>query len=1371
MKRLVLLLMMLSITVMVYGQSLEEKTRVLKEKIRFLNEIVRIDEEATKLYDQSDFYGAAQKWEHGLKMAKRMDNKKVISAFMESLGLVYSNLGNYPKALSYHEQALKINRKIGNKQGKGLNLGNIGAIYTDLGDYPKALSYYEQALKISREIGNKKREGDNLNNIGLVYNNLGDYPKALSYYEQSLKINRKIVNKQGKGLNLGNIGSVHSNLGDYPKALSYYEQALKIQRKIGDKNGESSILGNIGVVYADLGDYPKALSYHEQALKINRKIGNKQGKGLNLGNIGSVHSNLGDYPKALSYYEQALKISREIGDKNGEGSDLGNIGSVHSNLGNYPRALSCHEQALKITREIGDKNGEGTILGNIGLVHSNLGDYPKALSYYEQALKISREIGDKNGEGSDLGNIGSVYSNLSDYPKALSYHEQALKIHKEIGDKNGEGNNLGNIGSVYSNLGDYPKALSYYEQALTITREIGDKCGEGASLGNIGAVYTGLGDYPKALSYHEQALKISRELGDKKGEGSDLISNGNVYLYLGDYSKALSYYEKALKIKIEIGDKKGEGISLTNIGLVYMYLGDYPSALSYYEQALKIQREIGDKKGEGASLGNIGIVYSNLGDCPRALSYHEQALKNRREIGDKNGEGDNLGNIGNVYSDLGDYPKALSYYEHVLKIHREIGDKRRECGGLTNIGIVYNNLGDYPKALSYHEQALKITREIGIPTKEVETNIADIWLNTGKIKESEDAFLRLEKLICLGRLNLVKKNYPKAIDYFNKSLVDDLENREAMSLFADYTGLGKGYEFLKECNKSLEYYTNAINMAEDQREGLGKAERSHFFAADVSGFKRIMPYEGMARVNEFIGKTNEAFFYAENLKARLLSEAIARGHLVETQNLSDKLENEENDYITQIRGLKKQMEVLYKNKAMDIYAEKEKDLKQVKIKQQEFITRLRKAYPEYAGIHYPQPIKPDEVLLNPNEVLIEFEVTDNATIIFMLEDKKVKTRRIDISRGELQQKVLEYRGYFDDISQISELLKFDPQKGKELYDLLFGDLLASVKEGTNLIIVPDEFLGILPFEALTIDLPTEEKLGEGEFGPFPLGVTYLADKYMLSYAQSATSLSLIRTLKKEVVIRNNMLVVADPIFSTTDSRITQTARLAVAQETINLMGAISDWKNMGVASVRDRGEKNKVSEIADELFPRLEKTEVLARKLKSLFGGKAMVLSGLNAREEKVKNTNFSDYGFLTFATHGILDNMIPYIMEPALVLSQVGNPEGVDGFLTMSEVMGLKLNAKVVALTACGTGVGKNVSGEGVMGMGRAFQFAGAQNVLVSLWSVAETSATELTYAFYRFIKEGKEPKEALGLARNDIRRKGYEHPFYWASFILVGN
>jgi len=105
-----------------------------------------------------------------------------------------------------------------------------------------------------------------------------------------------------------------------------------------------------------------------------------------------------------------------------------------------------------------------------------------------------------------------------------------------------------------------------------------------------------------------------------------------------------------------------------------------------------------------------------------------------------------------------------------------------------------------------------------------------------------------------------------------------------------------------------------------------------------------------------------------------------------------------------------------------------------------------------------------------------------------------------------------------------------------------------------------------------------------------------------------------------------------------------------------------------------------------------------------------------------------------------------------------------------MSEVMGLKMNADMVALTACQTGLGKNISGEGTMGMGRAFQYAGAKSVLMSLWSVEESSSVDLVEGIFRNIKEGKNKLEALKLARDEIRKQGYDHPFFWASFILVG-
>ena len=127
-------------------------------------------------------------------------------------------------------------------------------------------------------------------------------------------------------------------------------------------------------------------------------------------------------------------------------------------------------------------------------------------------------------------------------------------------------------------------------------------------------------------------------------------------------------------------------------------------------------------------------------------------------------------------------------------------------------------------------------------------------------------------------------------------------------------------------------------------------------------------------------------------------------------------------------------------------------------------------------------------------------------------------------------------------------------------------------------------------------------------------------------------------------------------------------------------------------------------------------------------------------------------------------------IIRLLLVLVLLDQPQGTYGILRSSEVMGLKLNADIVALTACQTGLGRHISGEGTMGMGRAFQYAGAKSVLMSLWSVSENASVLLVESFFKHLKGGKNKLEAIKLARDEIRKAGFDHPFYWAPFILVG-
>jgi CHAT domain-containing protein len=186
---------------------------------------------------------------------------------------------------------------------------------------------------------------------------------------------------------------------------------------------------------------------------------------------------------------------------------------------------------------------------------------------------------------------------------------------------------------------------------------------------------------------------------------------------------------------------------------------------------------------------------------------------------------------------------------------------------------------------------------------------------------------------------------------------------------------------------------------------------------------------------------------------------------------------------------------------------------------------------------------------------------------------------------------------------------------------------------------------------------------------------------------------------------------------------------------------------------------------------RLAATEDLAKKIETLYGPKCDVYTGLGSSKSEFMGKvvpSLNQYRSLVFATHGLAGNNIPGIMEPVLFLTMV--PPGTDGLLTMTEVAGLKMNADIACLTACQTGIGVKLAGEGIMSMGRAFQCAGAKSVVMSLWSVSEDASVPLMEYFFKGLKEGKTKINAWAAARTELRKSGFEHPFFWSAFVLVG-
>ncbi len=1064
-------------------------------------------------------------------------------------------------------------------------------------------------------------------------------------------------------------------------------------------------------------DVETALKKIQEALRIFDKSNSDKGRGYALNNTGQVYLRLGQYSKALEAYEKALSIKKKIGDAKGEGYSISGIGSVYYAQANYSKALEYFERHLEISRTISDANGQGNALNNIGMVSQSLGQYPRALKHYEQSLEMKKKLGDVGGEGTALNNIGYVYIVLGEYPKAMEYFEQSLKKRKSIGDLRGEASVLVNTGEVCRALGQYPKALEYHERSLEIRKKIGDARGEANSLVNIGLVYNALGKYSKALDYYNQSLAINEKIGNVKGKCDCLNNIGNVYYSRGQYPKALENQERSLEIKKKIGDVAGESSSLNNIGNVYLSLGQYPKALDNYERSIEIKKKIGDVRGEGLLLSNIGIIYKKLGQNNKALEYYKQALEIRKRLGDTEGEGTTYSLLGTLYTDMGKYGDARSALENALQIYKSIGK----------------------------------------PTRGVENNLANLFLDSGDLSGAEQSINSVGYDSTRARLSLLKKDYASAAKHYEKALAMAEKTGNADGLFISYTGVATSNEAMENYEKAEEYYEKAMNLLEEVRSGLLPSERKNFFEVKMGGFSRIEPAKGLTRVRMKLNRQDGGIQALEVTKARAFADHLSETTASGASGVPKETMEKEQSLVNRLAALKKELAKTDRLKQSARYEILSGETKDAEADLSSFVDNLSKNYPSYAAVKYPRPIGIKDSGLEPKECLIMFDVSSSGVMIKLIRNRQeAESFFKKWDSDDLAKDVMKFRAPFEN----KKLREFDPELAESLYRKLLQAVLVDVPKGTPLVIIPDGILAVLPFEALVTGGKATWKKLEGKDWPeqfkyYPEGITFLGDDYPISYYQSLSALTLVRKMRGNDKPKDSLLVVADPVFDLKDKRAQLASPNKLAQNekdhNIRLMQAVEESGGLK--------------------FKQLPETGVLAENLQNIFGANCLTLTGLQADKNDFLTKvapRLNQYGNVVFATHGVVSSKTAGLMEPFLALTMV--PYGTDGFLKMSDILSLKMNADIVALTACQTGLGAELSGEGVVSMGYAFQYAGAKSVLMSLWEVEASSAVALAENFFKCRRSGKTKLESLQRAREEIRNAGYKHPFFWSGFILVG-
>jgi tetratricopeptide (TPR) repeat protein len=1057
--------------------------------------------------------------------------------------------------------------------------------------------------------------------------------------------------------------------------------------------------------------------YHE-VLELYRRAGDRRGEAVALNNIGEVYLSLGELRKALEKFDEALPIFQTVMDHSAEAGTLNNIGDVNLLLGELQKALEKYYEALPIFRVAGDRRGESITLSSIGLVYKSLGELPKALEKYNEALPILQAVGDRDGQAATLTSIGAVYQSLGEMRKALEKHNEALLLSRAIGDRSRMALTLNNIGMAHWSLGDMRKALENYDEALSIFRAMGERRSQAVLLPNIGTVYLSLGEAQKALERFNEALTISRAIGHRHGEAVAIHSIGLVHGSLGEAQKALEKYDEALPIFRAVGERRGEALTLGGIGLVYQSLGELRKALEKYDEALPIFRAVGDRAGQAAMLTSSGMVYQSLGEAQKALEKHNEALALSRAIGFRSREATTLNNIGETYRSLGELRKALENYEEALPIFREVGERRSEAITLTGIGEIYRSLGETQKALDKFNESLQLWRAVGD------------------------------------------------------------RNGEAATLL----GIARGEQTRGDLMQARQTIEQAIGIVESMRADIRIQDlRASYFASRQKYYESyIVILLEQRNQNPAAGFEAAAFAASERARARSLLELLTESRADIRQGVDSSLLERERSLQRQLNAKAAAQFALLNRKHTPAQAEAfAKEISSITTEYEELRAQIRARSPRYAALTQPQPLSLAEIqrqVLDPETLLLEYSLGDNVSHLFVVSQTSITwfqlPRRAEIeavtrrvrelltapqprpgdTEAKYQARIKEARdSYWSHAAALSRMLlgPAAPQLG-----------------GKRLLIVADGALQYLPFGALPA--PEMERSGDKETGgqgdkraerqgdrenpqsaiPIPLIVNY-----EIAHLPSASALAVLRReLAGRETSPKTVAVLADPVFSADDARVksgTQTQSGAAAPP--ELTRAINDV----------RGELGRLLLTRDEAEAILSATP------------RTEGFGALDFRANRATATgdDLSHYRIVHFATHSLLNSEHPELS--GIVLSLVderGQPQ--DGFLRLHEIFNLRLPAELVVLSACQTGLGKEVKGEGLVGLTRGFMYAGAARVVASLWQVNDVATAELMNRFYRrMLKDGMRPAAALRAAQIEMWKKPqWQSPFYWGGFVLQG-
>ncbi|MDT9177720.1 MAG: CHAT domain-containing protein [Limnospira sp. PMC 1238.20] len=1242
--------------------------------------------------------------------------------------------------------------------------------------FHQAILLWQHCLELYRQIGDISGEIKAVASLGNASRRLGQVQRAIEFYEQCLTIAREIGDRVEEGKALGSLGNAYRQLGQVQKAIEFYKQDLAIAREVGDRAGEGMALGNLGTAYSDLGQVQQAIPLYQQDLDIAREMGNRVGETVALGNLGAAYSDLGQMEEAIYFYEQHLGMARAVGYRFEEARALKGLENAFRELGQVQVQKSIEFDKPKlditITRAVSDRIEEGNTLTNLAIGYYKLGEFERAIECYEQDLAIAREVGNRLREGSTLGNLGLVYWALGQFQQAIDLSEQHLQIAQEVGDRIGEGNALGNLGLAYSSLGQFQRAIDYHRQALAIAREVGDRSGEGRHLGNLGLAQYRLGQMEQAINLYEQWLAIAREVRDLAQEGHALGNIGGVYHVLGQVQLAIESYNQWLGIARSVGDRVQEGRALGGLGLAYHDLGEMKRATEYHKQGLAIAQEVGDRGGEGSALVNLGNAYYSLGQVEQAIKYYEQSLAIAREVGDRAGEGLTLGSLGNAYYSLGQVEQAIKCYEQSLAIAREVGDRAGEGLTLGSLGNAYYSLGQVEQAIKCYEQSLAIAREVGYKAKESWAlgNLGVVYQHLNRIPEAIAAWKE-------GLTICPPEQFPlEALD-IGRRLGD------AAFEIEDWETAIYGYEAAIEAVETRCTFTDSYTEKQKRREAAldlyPQLVQACINAQDIG--KALASVERSKSRNLIELLSNRDLYPKGDIPPEILRQLDKlRREVTAKQRLIETLDRPTNPDNQDIGGLGQRG-----SSAASFTPEVMKSLRQEYEQAQKDLTRLLETIntydPNFSLTQRVPHIQFSQIqeLLDKETLLMQWYLSPQGIYTFIVSGETGEIS-VHLSPPENLEQLQELRDTYLQTYQRHHSDDWETNLDhflRRLRDILeLPQLLPQIPPTyRRLIVVPYRELHLFPLHALPLgDDDEPDYLADR----FPLGVTYSPSCQFLEVSQR----------QRKTSNRQRFFAIQNP-----------TEDLDYADLEVDAI--LANFSTNASRLTRQQASKTSLKENPHRQA--FQEADYLHFAGHGAFNFNSPLLSPLVLAGAKISVSDSEGRTLCeeTTPSEPAETRFLPWRKGTQIDLSKC---------YTLGELFELDLPAcRLVILSACETGLTDfSPNLEEYISLGLGFLYAGAANVICSLWAVNDVSTAILMVKLYEemqtqpsvalALKQAQEwmravtkqeltawlneqdsagnryPKAklrdnlALGFKRADYRP--YQHPIHWGAFCAIG-